>query len=202
MATTDLPVSSPHGLDAPDATLPRTGAVVAVHRSAKHTVAKTSEWSIRLVTGHGVEGDAHAGPTVKHRYQVRKDPTRPNLRQVHLFAEEVLDDLLARGFAVGPGRVGENVTTRGLELTALPLGTRLHLGPDAVVELTGLRTPCKLLDELEPGLMGALLDRDVDGGLVRRAGVMAVVVADGLVRPGDPVVVGLPVGDPTPLGPV
>lgn len=202
MATTDLPTPAHAGFHAAAALLPRAGAVVAVHRSARHTVTKTSEWSVRLVAGHGVEGDVHAGSAVKHRYQVRKDPTRPNLRQVHLFAEEDLDDLVARGFPVHPGRVGENVTTRGLDLAALPLGTRLRLGGEAEVELTGLRTPCKLLDELAPGLMAAMLDRDERGGLVRRAGVMSVVVSGGLLRPGDPVLVELPTGDPVPLAPV
>ena len=148
--------------------------------------------SIRLVAGHGVEGDAHAGETVKHRSRVRRDPSQPNLRQVHLIHGELHDELQARGFAVVPGDMGENVTTRGLELLALPAGTRLRLGSAATIEITGLRNPCVQLDAFMPGLMAATLDRDADGNLIRKAGVMAVVVAGGEVRAGDPIEVELP----------
>ena len=139
-----------------------------------------------------MEGDAHLGRTVKHRSRVRRDPTQPNLRQIHLIAAELHEELRERGFDVGAGEMGENVTTRGVDLLALPEGTRLALGPDAVVEVTGLRNPCKQLERLQPGLMAAVLDHDADGGLVRRAGIMAVVVAGGDVHPGDAVRVDLP----------
>src|SRR6478672_1505248 len=151
------------------------GVVVAVSRSARHTLTKPNQSSIRLVAGLGVEGDAHLGATVKHRSRVARDPSRPNLRQVHLIHAELHDELRAAGFAVEAGQMGENVTTRGVDLLGLPTGTRLHLGATAVVEVTGLRNPCVQLDRLRPGLMAATLDRDERGRLVRKAGVMAVV---------------------------
>ena len=157
---------------------------------------------MRLVEGHGVEGDAHAGATVQHRSRKRWRPHLPNLRQVHLLHAELLDDLRTRGFDVPPGAVGENVLVRGLDLLALPTGTRLRLGADAVVEVTGLRNPCVQLDRYADGLMEAVLRRSPDGGLERLAGVMSVVVAGGEVRPGDDVRVVLPDGEPVPLKPV
>jgi MOSC domain-containing protein YiiM len=180
----------------------RRPCVVAVHRSERHTLTKPSRLFIRLLAGLGVEGDAHQGATVKHRSRVARDPAQPNLRQIHLIAEELHHELRATGFDVGPGDMGENITTRGVDLLALPTGTRLSIGEDAVVEVTGLRNPCKQLDRLGPGLMAAVLDRDPDGGLVRRAGVMGVVVEGGEVRPGDPIVVELPPGPARPLRPV
>jgi hypothetical protein len=177
-----------------------TVAAVAVSRT--HTFAKPTVRSIRLLEGLGVDGDAHLGTTVKHRSRVRRDPTQPNLRQVHLIHGELHDELQARGFAVGPGDMGENVTTRGLDLLALPAGTRLRLGSVATVEITGLRNPCVQLDGSMPGLMAATLDRDPDGNLIRKAGVMATVVIGGEVRPGDPISVALPREPHRPLGPV
>ena len=168
------------------------GVVEAVSRSPTHTLTKPNEDSIRLLTGLGVDGDAHSGATVKHRSRVRRDPSEPNLRQVHLIHAELHDELRAAGFEVDAGRMGENVTTRGLELLALPAGARLRLGDSAVVEVTGLRDPCAQLDGIQPGLMAATLDRDERGELIRKAGVMAVVVAGGEVRPGDPITVELP----------
>jgi MOSC domain-containing protein YiiM len=166
--------------------------VVAVARSARHTFSKNTDTAIRLLAGLGVEGDAHAGETVKHRSRVAADPTQPNLRQVHLVHAELFEELGERGFAVAPGDIGENVTTRGLALLALPTGTRLHLGGTAVVEVTGLRNPCAQLDSFQPGLMAAVLDRDAAGRLVRKAGIMGVVLVGGEVRPGDPIRVTLP----------
>ena len=166
--------------------------VVAVSRSGRHSFSKPNAASIRLIAGVGVEGDAHAGATVKHRSRVRADPSQPNLRQVHLIAAELLDELRADGFGVAPGAIGENITTRGIDLLALPAGARLTLGAEAVVEITGLRNPCAQLDKLQPGLMAATLDRDADGGLIRKAGVMGIVLVGGEVRPGDPIAVELP----------
>jgi len=176
--------------------------VTAVSRSARHTFSKQTQLSIRLIAGLGVEGDAHLGATVKHRSRVRKNPSAPNLRQVHLLHEELFSELRAQGFDVAAGAIGENVTTRGLDLLALPTGTRLRLGPDAVIEVTGLRNPCGQLDDFRPGLMGATLRRGADGRLVRKAGIMAIVLAGGDVRPGDAVAVELPPGEPCPLEPV
>jgi len=164
--------------------------------------SKGCEAAIRLMAGQGVQGDAHAGRTVQHRSRVARTPDAPNLRQVHLVGAELHDELRAGGFDVGPGDIGENVATRGLDLLALPTGTRLRLGAAAVVEVTGLRNPCVQLDDFCPGLMRAVLDRDDEGNLVRRAGVMAIVLADGDVRPGDPIVVELPPLPHTPLAPV
>lgn len=179
-----------------------TGAVVAVHRSPRHTMAKAPQPAIELLAGIGVAGDAHAGSTVKHRSRVRRDATQPNLRQVHLVHRELNEELRAAGFAVDPGAMGENVTTADIDLLALSTGTRLHLGPRAVVEVTGLRNPCRQLDGIHQGLMAAVLGTDATGAVVRKAGVMAVVVEGGTVRPGDPVTVELPVGEPVPLAPV
>lgn len=177
-------------------------AVTAVSRSAAHRFSKPNERAIRLLAGLGVDGDAHAGATVRHRSRVACDPTQPNLRQVHLIHAELHDELLAAGFAVSPGAMGENVTTRGLDLLGLPTGSRLRLGPDALVEVTGLRNPCRQLDRFRPGLMAAVLDRDAEGRLVRKAGIMGVVLAGGAVRPGDAVQVELPPGPHRPLLPV
>jgi MOSC domain-containing protein YiiM len=163
------------------------GLVAAVARSESHTMSKPVRESIVLVAGLGVEGDAHQGVRVKHRSRVKRDPTAPNLRQVHLIHEELLDELTGKGFSLAPGELGENITTRGVDLLALPAGTRLHLGATAVVELTGLRNPCSQLDAFQQGLLAATLDRDGQGGLVRKAGVMAIAVAGGEVRPGDPI---------------
>lgn len=178
------------------------GVVEAVSLSPGHTMGKPNRPSIRLLAGLGVEGDAHAGTTVKHRSRVARDPSQPNLRQVHLIHAELHDELRAKGFAVEAGAMGENVTTRGVDLLGLPTGARLRLGEQAVVEVTGLRNPCGQLNGVEPGLMEATLDRDAEGNLVRKAGVMAVVLADGEVRPGDAVAVDLPAEPRRPLEPV
>lgn len=176
--------------------------VVAVHRDETHRFSKLPEDSVELVAGLGVAGDAHAGATVQHLSRMRRDPTAPNLRQVHLMHAELLDELVARGFDVAPGALGENVTTRGLDLLGLPTGATLRLGAGAVIEITGLRNPCFQLDNYQDGLQRAVLDRAPDGSLLRRAGVMAVVTRGGTVRPGDPIAVTLPVGDRRPLAPV
>ncbi len=178
------------------------GIVVSVSREAAHTFTKRNQENIRLLRGLGVEGDAHMGLTVKHRSRIMRDPTHPNLRQVHLIHEELHDELRAAGFDVTPGAMGENITTRGIALLTLPRGTRLGLGDTAVVELTGLRNPCSQLNKFRRGLMEAVLDRADDGTLIRKAGVMAVVLATGDVRPGDVITVQLPQAPFEPLKPV
>jgi MOSC domain-containing protein YiiM len=179
------------------------GAVVtAVSRSATHTMSKRREDSVKLLAGLGVKGDAHLGETVKHRSRVRRDPTQPNLRQVHLIHAELHDELREAGFTVRAGQMGENVTTRGVDLLGLPAGTRLQLGEAAVVEVTGLRNPCIQLDGIQQGLMAATLSRDEQGNLIRLAGVMSIVLAGGEVRPGDPIRVELPAEPRSPLEPV
>jgi MOSC domain-containing protein YiiM len=166
--------------------------VIAVSRSPGHSLSKPNEGSIRLLAGLGVEGDAHMGVTVKHRSRVAKDPTAPNLRQVHLVHAELHDELEAAGFRLAPGVMGENVTTRGVDLLGLPTGAKLRLGAAAVVEITGLRNPCSQLNKIAPGLMAATLSRDPDGNLIRKAGIMGIVLAPGEVKPGDRIEVELP----------
>jgi MOSC domain-containing protein YiiM len=178
------------------------GVVTAVSRSATHTMAKSTQDCIIVREGFGVDGDAHAGVTVKHRSRVARDPSQPNLRQVHLIHAELHEELATAGFRVRPGQMGENVTTFGLDLLGLPTGARLHIGEDAVVEVTGLRNPCLQLEGIQAGLMAAVLDRDADGNLVRKAGVMGVVVITGQIRPGDRITVELPPEPHTRLGPV
>jgi MOSC domain-containing protein YiiM len=158
--------------------------------------------SIQLLAGLGVWDDAHQGVMVKHRSRVARDPSQPNLRQVHLIHAELHDALSAQGFVLKPGEMGENVTTRGLDLLGLPTGARLRLGETAVIEVTGLRNPCLQLDGIQPGLMAATLERDARGRLVRKAGVMGIVLAGGDVRPGDPIRVELPAAPHRPLEPV
>ncbi len=175
---------------------------MAVSRSAQHGPNKEPQDRIHLLSGLGVEGDAHSGERVRHRSRARRDPELPNLRQVHLIGAELHDELADRGFEVAPGRMGENVTTRGVDLLGLPAGTRLRLGADAEIELTGLRNPCRQLDGIQPGLMKAVLGHASDGTLVRRCGVMAVVLSAGEVRAGDPVAVTLPDDGGRPLEPV
>ena len=178
------------------------GIVTAVSLNPGHHFSKPNVLSIRLLEGLGVDGDAHAGATVKHRSRVRRDPTQPNLRQVHLVHSELFDELRAKGFTVTPGDIGENVTTRGIDLLALPTGTRLRLGEAATVEITGLRNPCVQLDTFQKGLMAATLDKDADGNLIRKAGIMGVVLVGGEVRPGDAITIELPAGAHRPLQPV
>lgn len=168
------------------------GVVVAVSRSERHSFAKANRDSVRLIAGVGVEGDAHAGTTVKHRSRVARDPAQPNLRQVHLIHDELLRELEASGFLVQPGELGENLTTRGLPLLELPLGAKLRIGDEAVVEITGLRNPCVQIDRFQSGLLAEVASRDDAGKIVRRAGIMSVVLTGGVVRPGDPIVVELP----------
>lgn len=177
-------------------------SVVAVSRSGSHTFSKPNAESIRLVAGLGVEGDAHQGETVRHRSRVARDPGQPNLRQVHLVHSELHHELRAAGFTVGPGDMGENVTTAGVDLLGLPTGARLALGDSAVIEVTGLRNPCAQLDGFQDGLMAAVLDRDAEGNLVRKAGIMAVVLSGGEVRAGDPIRIELPPLPHCPLEPV
>ncbi|HLI22929.1 MAG TPA: MOSC domain-containing protein [Stellaceae bacterium] len=179
-----------------------TGIVVAVSRSGTHSMRKPAVGAIELLAGLGVEGDAHLGKTVQHLYPMKKDPTQPNLRQVHLIHAELHEELRAAGFDLVPGEMGENITTRGIDLLALPRGTRLRLGTVAVIEITGLRNPCHQLDKLRPGLMAATLDRDAEGNLIRKAGVMAVVTVGGTVRAGDAIAVDLPAMPHRPLQPV
>ena len=174
---------------------PLVGAtVVSVARDARHAFSKTPLARIELLAGLGVEGNAHCGATVKHRSRVAADPTQPNLRQVHLIHAELLAEVAAKGFAVVPGQLGENITTSGLDLLALPVAARLHIGAHAVVEITGLRNPCAQIDTFQKGLLAAVIDRDANGEVVRKAGVMAVVITSGPVAAGDAIRVALPEG--------
>jgi hypothetical protein len=178
------------------------GRVVAVSRDAKHRFSKPNCESITLLAGLGVDGDAHMGVTVKHRSRVARDPSQPNLRQLHLIHAELIDTLQSQGFAVSAGAMGENITTRGIDLLALPRGTQLHIGSTAIAEVTGLRNPCIQMNAFQPALMPAVLDRDAQGKLVRKAGVMAIALAGGIVRSDDLIRVVFPDGPFEPLEPV
>lgn len=176
--------------------------IIAICRKPSHGIGKHFVKAIHLIAGHGVEGDAHFGTTVQHLSRIAQNPDQPNLRQVHLIHAELFDELAGQGFQVAPGDMGENITTRGLDLLALPEGTELVLGDTARVQITGLRNPCKQLNGRAPGLMDAVLDKDADGNLIRKAGVMAVVLEDGEVRAGDAIDVRLPEGERRALAPV
>jgi MOSC domain-containing protein YiiM len=178
------------------------GRVISVSASVSHSFSKSCVAEITLVEGCGVLGDAHSGETVKHRSRVARDPTQPNLRQVHLIHGELFDELAVGGFKVQPGALGENITTRGIDLLALPCGSELLLGTSAVVRITGLRNPCVQIERFKSGLLAAVLDRGKDGAIVRKAGVMGVVVKGGIVRVEDNVVVRLPSYPHRPLEPV
>ena len=167
--------------------------VIAVSTSSTHAFSKGTASQITLLAGLGVEGDAHCGITVKHRSRVAQDPMQPNLRQVHLIHAELFEELATQGFKVVPGQIGENITTRNLNLLALPVDTELHIGPSAIVRLTGLRNPCEQLNQFQGGLTAAVLGRTPEGKLVRKAGVMGVVIAGGVVQPGSSITVRLPV---------
>ena len=168
------------------------GTITAVSLSPSHTMQKLKQDSIQLLSGLGVEGDAHMGVTVKHRSRVAQDPTQPNLRQVHLIHSELHQELREKGFAVAAGQMGENITTQGVALLELPRGSKLKLGASAVVEVTGLRNPCAQLDGIQPGLLSAVLDKDTQGNLIRKAGIMGIVLEGGEVKEGDPITVELP----------
>ena len=176
------------------------GTVVSVSRDDEHRFSKPATHSIRLLAGIGVEGDSHAGATVQHRYAKKRDPSAPNLCQVHFIAAELFDDLAPTGYTVAPGELGENVTTSGIDLMTLPLGTRLHLGAESVVSITGMRSPCSLINGYQKGLMKELITTDADGTVHRRGGIMGVVLTGGTVNPGDAIRVELPAGEQLPLG--
>lgn len=167
--------------------------VISVSLNARHGFTKEVATQIKLLANLGVEGDAHCGVTVKHRSRVARDPTQPNLRQVHLIHAELFEELFAKGFSVSPGTIGENITTRHIDLLALPADTELHIGSSAIVRITGLRNPCEQLNQFQAGLTAAVLGRTPEGKLVRKAGIMGVVIASGVVGPGDPISIQLPV---------
>lgn len=175
------------------------GIVTSVSRDGDHSFSKPTAASIRLLAGLGVEGDAHLGVTVQHLSRVAADPTPPNLRQVHLIHAELHDELRESGHEVTPGDLGENITTRGLDLLGLPRGTRLLLGAQAEIEITGLRNPCEQINGFQPGLLKQVVGKDEQGNVVRKAGIMGIVLRSGEVRPGDPITVALPDGPHLPL---
>jgi MOSC domain-containing protein YiiM len=177
--------------------------IVALSRNARHNFSKQPQPSLRLIAGEGIEGDAHRGTTTQHLYLKRKDPTQPNLAQVHLFAAEMLDELATKGFALQPGDIGENILTRNIDLLKLPLATRLHLGPECILEVTGLRTPCSQIDKHSQGLQQHLWGkRDITGQRPRRAGIMSIVLTGGLIHPNEPIRIELPSTPHQPLPPV
>ncbi|MBA2950925.1 MOSC domain-containing protein [Streptomyces himalayensis] len=174
--------------------------VTAVSSNGTYSFSKPNRASITLLTGLGVEGDVHAGETVKHRFRMKHEPQQPNLRQVHLMHEELFDELAEKGFSVAAGELGENISTRGIDLLALPTGALLHIGAEAIVEVTGLRNPCSQIDSFQKGLLKEVFELDPDtGDFTFKSGVMSVVRQGGVVRPGDPIKVELPTGPHRPL---
>ena len=169
-----------------------TGKVIAVSTSSTHSFIKLNQDSIKLIAGLGVKGDTHAGKTVQHRSRVAKDPSQPNLRQVHLIHAELHRELKDAGFVISPGDMGENITTQGIDLLNLPTDTKLHIGKEAIVRVTGLRNPCAQLDNFKPGLTAAVLDKDERGNIIRKAGIMSIVLATGVVNIGDSIDIELP----------
>lgn len=172
--------------------------VFAVHRSDRHTFSKAPKDAIRLIENWGVEGDSHAGTTDQHLYHIRRFGEQPNLRQVHLIHAELLDDLRTKAHTVLPGELGENISTRNVDLLALPTGARLRIGPEAIIELTGLRNPCRQIEAFQPGLLSHVIERRPDG-VVRKGGVMSIVLRGGIVRPGDRIEIELPPAPHAPL---
>ncbi|MDX6363038.1 MOSC domain-containing protein [Streptomyces sp. NPDC058274] len=175
------------------------GKVTAVSSNGTYSFTKPNRESVRLLAGLGVEGDVHAGVTVKHRFRMQRDASAVNLRQVHLMHEELFEELREAGFAVAAGELGENVTTRGIDLLGLPAGALLRLGDEAVVEITGLRNPCAQIDGFQKGLLKQVVGRGTGTGVTHKSGVMSVVREGGVVRPGDPIAIELPDGPHQPL---
>ena len=175
------------------------GAVKAVSCDAGHNFSKPVCNSIKVVSGLGVEGDAHFGKLVQHLYRNKQDPSVPNLRQIHLIHSELHEELHGKGFDILSGDMGENITTQGIDLLGLPLGTVLTIGDEAAIEITGLRNPCYQLNDFRDGLMKACLDKAGDGSVIFKSGIMGVIVKDGTIRPGDPIRVELPDEPYTPL---
>lgn len=168
------------------------GRVIAVARDAGHQFSKKVVEAITILAGLGVEGDAHAGTTVRHRSCVRADPSQPNLRQVHLIHAELFAEVAAKGFTLAPGDLGENITTTGIDLLALPRHAVLAIGEGVRLEVTGLRNPCAQIEAFQAGLLAAVIEKAPDGTLVRKSGIMSVVLEGGMVRAGDPIRVELP----------
>lgn len=175
------------------------GQVIAVAKDAGHCFSKQCVSEVRILAGLGVEGDAHLGVTVKHRSRAAADPSQPNLRQVHLIHAELFDELAGQGFQIKPADLGENITTRGIDLLSLPHGTRLRIGAEVVLKITGLRNPCGQIEEFQSGLLAAVLGRGAQGQLIRKSGVMSVALAGGVIRPGDSIQADLPLPPYLPL---
>ncbi len=167
-------------------------SVISLSKSQGHNFSKSVYSSITLVKGEGVDGDAHRGMTVKHRSRVKVDPTQPNLRQVHLIHYELIQELQDKGFNVQAATMGENITTKNIDLLSLPKGTKLKIGKDVILEITGLRNPCKQLDNFQKGLTSAVLDKDDKGNVIRKAGIMAIVLMSGKISIGDSIIIDLP----------
>lgn len=166
--------------------------VISVSRSSGHSFRKACEESINLIEGFGVEGDVHAGKKIKHTFLAKEDPDRKNIRQIHLIAAELFTELKGKGFNVDPGQLGENITTEGIDLLSLPTGTLLHIGNGAVIELTALRQPCIQIDEFQQGLLKEVVYKDSGGNIIRKVGVMGVILVSGAVSPNDEIIVETP----------
>lgn len=172
--------------------------VIGVHIGTAHEFSKIPQETVRLIENYGVEGDAHAGRTDQHLFHIRRFGEQPNLRQVHLIQAEFFDAMSVEGHSIQPGDLGENIATQGVDLLSLPTGTRLRLGADAIIELTGLRNPCHQIDNFQAGLLQHCKIA-TPSGIVRKAGVMAIVINSGDVKSGAKITVDLPTGPHKPL---
>jgi len=167
------------------------GRVVGLARDGRNGFSKSAMDTICLIQGQGVEGDAHSGPFVRHRYLARRQPRLPNLRQVHLIPSELFEALRNAGYDLHPGDLGDNIATAGLDLETLPMGALLDLGSEACIELTGLRTPCVLIDRFRTGLKRQMVCSEPVAPRFR-CGVMSIVRTGGRLAVGDPIRVRLP----------
>jgi MOSC domain-containing protein YiiM len=166
--------------------------VKSVSKSLSHTFSKNVVGQIKLIEGLGVEDDVHLGKTVKHQYLAKKYPTSANLRQVHLIHYELIEELNENGFSVSDGDLGENITTIGIDLLNLPTDTILKIGNEAVVKITGLRNPCVQLDMFQKGLLKAVIEKDENGNVIRKCGIMGIVIKSGIVRIDDAIEIIFP----------
>ncbi|SRR6266446_5986019 len=162
---------------------PMSGRVIAVCCNPEPDLPKPVVDAVHLIENWGVEGDYHAGSLVRHRYLAKKDPTRPNMRQVLLMDAAVFAELAQNDIHIGPGMMGENITIEGMAMMQLAVGTRLAIG-SAIVEVTERRSPCYQLNGIDPRLLKAVA-RKQDGQAIFKAGIMAQILQGGWVRAGD-----------------
>jgi len=170
----------------------KSGKVHSLSSSAQHSFSKHTTHQVEVIKGIGIKGDAHAGVKVKHRSRVAKDPNQPNLRQIHLIHLELLKELVAKGYTVNPGDLGENITTEGISILNLPKDTILKIGENVAIQITGLRNPCHQIDKFQKGLLKEVVGKNDAGDIIRMAGIMAIVLEGGMIKVNDEILVELP----------